>query len=369
MRPCPSTLFARDGAVGGRGGFDKSAPAERLFLALSYQTIWFQQLPPTQVRFLVSPFRMTSTVDLICKQVSLAGDQVGQVATVLSIVETPCLGVVVEVPDVDKVVAQVLQRRTPTALMSPGLTPDSVTVKPVLAVVLAHVDLNGLDTHVQAGDGHVKGHHAVAVRGRLGRRGYVQGADLDQAYGHEGLETLTTDGHSWNRGRRWWWTRLMMPSGTSWATTVGYYQSDVILVLEGQPSPELLEDGMAAVVGMRSCSLKATAGIRQRRHRGGIAIAGVVNDLSTLKLLPSSFLLGKPVPRTTARVPYAARLSGVTVTSRAGITATCTVPVRPRESSNPDGPIAFSRSCLGQRQVNGSGPVAAVVHTYGSRRH
>ena len=50
---------------GGRGGFI-SAPARRLFLALSYQTIWFQQLAPTQVRFLVSLFRMTWTVDLIC---------------------------------------------------------------------------------------------------------------------------------------------------------------------------------------------------------------------------------------------------------------------------------------------------------------
>ena len=50
----------------GVGADSLSAPARRLFLALSYQTIWFQQLPPTQVRFLVSPFRMTSTVDLIC---------------------------------------------------------------------------------------------------------------------------------------------------------------------------------------------------------------------------------------------------------------------------------------------------------------
>ena len=53
--------------AGGRDGFI-IRPYRRLSLALSYQTIWFQQLPPTQVRFLVSPFRMTSTVDLICKR-------------------------------------------------------------------------------------------------------------------------------------------------------------------------------------------------------------------------------------------------------------------------------------------------------------
>ena len=35
------------------------------FLAFAYQTIWFQQLVPTQVRFRVSRFRMTSAVDLI----------------------------------------------------------------------------------------------------------------------------------------------------------------------------------------------------------------------------------------------------------------------------------------------------------------
>ena len=44
-------------------------------------------------------------------QVGLAGDQVGQVAALLTIVETPCLGIVVEVPDVNKVVAQVLKGR------------------------------------------------------------------------------------------------------------------------------------------------------------------------------------------------------------------------------------------------------------------
>ena len=32
--------------------------------APAYQTTWFQQLLPTQVRFLVSRFRMTSVVDL-----------------------------------------------------------------------------------------------------------------------------------------------------------------------------------------------------------------------------------------------------------------------------------------------------------------
>ena len=46
------------------------------------------------------------------QQVGLAGDQVGQIAALHTVVETPRLGVVVEVPDIDKVVTQVLKGRT-----------------------------------------------------------------------------------------------------------------------------------------------------------------------------------------------------------------------------------------------------------------
>ena len=104
--------------------------------------------------------------------------------------------------------------------MSPGLTPDSVTVKPVLAVVRPTLTSMVWIPTSSPGISDVEGHHAVAIGGRLRRRGYVQGANLDQAYGHEGLEALTADGHGWNRGRRWCSDRVIIPSGTSWATVV-----------------------------------------------------------------------------------------------------------------------------------------------------
>ena len=86
---------------------------------------------------------------------------------------------------------------------------------------------------------------------------------------------------------------------------------------------------MAAVVGMRNW-------VSNRPLASGSAETVVVLPLLAsyticmLKLLPSSFLLGKPLPRTTAMVPTRPD-SGVTVTSRLGM-FTITTPVRPRES-------------------------------------
>ena len=72
-------------------------------------------------------------------QVGLAGDQVGQVAALHTIVEAPGLGVVVEVPDVNQVITQVFQSLAPTSYDVAGVDrPDSVTVKPVLEVVPAN---------------------------------------------------------------------------------------------------------------------------------------------------------------------------------------------------------------------------------------
>ena len=70
--PSPPPLSPREGGFlpghpspPGRGAGGEGLVRERtlLFLALPYQTNWFQQLSPTQVRFLVSLFRMTSVVD------------------------------------------------------------------------------------------------------------------------------------------------------------------------------------------------------------------------------------------------------------------------------------------------------------------
>ena len=75
----------------------------------------------------------------------------------------------------------------------------------------------------------------------------------------------------------------------------------------------MLLEGIAAVVGMRSCTSK-------RPLASGTAETVVVLSLlasytiSTLKLVPSSFLLGNPLPRTTAMVPTRPTL-GVIVTS------------------------------------------------------
>ena len=111
---------------------------------------------------------------------------------------------------------------------------------------------------------------------------------------------------------------------------VGYrgYHGDAVNVIRRTPLMELL-DGIAAVVGMRSW-------LSKRPLASGSAETVVVLPLLasytiwTLKLDPSSFLLGKPLPRTTAMVPTRPE-SGVTVTSRLGM-STITTPVRPRES-------------------------------------
>ena len=68
FHPFPITLYLRCGGGGGLTavappgvqGRYANRPCRRLFLAFAYQTTWFQQLPPTQVRLLVLRFRMTS---------------------------------------------------------------------------------------------------------------------------------------------------------------------------------------------------------------------------------------------------------------------------------------------------------------------
>ena len=94
----------------------------------------------------------------------------GQVAALLTIVETPCLGVVVEVPDVNKVVTQVLQRRT-DLLDVAGVDAGLGYGEAGAGRRAANLDLNGLDTYVQARNQDVEGHHAVASISMITARG------------------------------------------------------------------------------------------------------------------------------------------------------------------------------------------------------
>ena len=180
---------------------------------------------------------------------------------------------------------------------------------------------------------------------------------LTLAYRHEGLEALTVDHH---RG-----TGTAAGGGQADDTfrhLVGHrrHYRHTAIILEGYL--HRIGGRNAGRGGNAQLHLEAATGIGYRGDRGLLVVARVIDDLYVEAAEPSSFLLGKPLPRTTAMVPTRP-VSGVMVTSRAGMSTRTTAPVRPPESVTriPDGRSPSAVVAELQGQVHRSRPVTAAV--------
>ena len=153
--------------------------------------------------------------------------------------------------------------------------------------------------------------------------------------------------------------RVIIPSGTSWATVVTTLTPIVIV-----PRRKPLWNCWRGWQPWWECAAESqtAAGIRRRRNRGGVAIAGIVHDLD-IEAAALVVLAGEAFATYHRDGAHAARLRGNGHgTSGNGLRST--TPVRPRESviRMARSPSAVVASLKGQ--VHRGGPVAAVVHPH-----
>ena len=289
-------------------------------------------------------------------QVGLAGDQVGQVAALHTVVETPGLQVVVEVPDVNKVVAQVLQRRSDLLDVAGG---DAGLGHREASAGSGppNLDLNGLYANIQAWNQYVKAHHPVGIGVGLGRRGNFDGTDLHRLHRHVGLEALTTESH---RGTG------AAASGGQLSDTFRY---EVLLVLQHFGTSCLVIETHLNLVGGGDRSggrdaqlyFEPTAGIGYHRHASGRAFLYLVNDIDseavTLVVLAgvtnATYHRQCTYPALGRGYVEAALLQGYI--NRAGPTLGI---------GYPDETVTTTSGRLYQGQVHGGRPVAAIVNQH-----
>ena len=192
-----------------------------------------------------------------------------------TVVEAPGLGVVVEVPDA----LQVFTQRRKARSSGHDVTWGDARLYDREAGAgggAAHLDLNGLDTHVQAGDQHAKLKHAVPVGVGLGSRGNVDSANLDAADGDRVTEALAA--HA-NRG-----------AGAAAGLGQGHYAfGDHVLLNVGNPAFVPLQvEGYLYLVGGRyggvgrdaQLDLKVAAGVGHYRNPGLGALGNLVGNVN-----------------------------------------------------------------------------------------